>query len=175
VRNRDDKNIVFETDADTSLRDFYWRYARGIEKYDSTSYAVQTQTGTPLMDEETKAKIASKYFYEMNFSNKGGLVMPIILEWTYKDGTKEYEKIPAQIWRKNEKSVTKLFIKDKEVASVTLDPMKETADIDENNNTWPKEIVQTKFQVFKSNQQGGRNQPQPNNPMQKAEEKKKAF
>ncbi|HET9747498.1 MAG TPA: hypothetical protein VFP97_17400, partial [Chitinophagaceae bacterium] len=70
---------------------------------------------------------------------------------------------------------TKVFIKDKEVASVKLDPMRETADIDESNNSWPKEIVQTKFQVFKSNQQGGRNQPQANNPMQKAEEKKKAF
>jgi hypothetical protein len=61
------------------------------------------------------------------------------------------------------------------VAEVKLDPMRETADIDESNNTWPKEIVQTKFQVFKAAQQGGRNQPQPNNPMQKAEEKKKAF
>ena len=101
--------------------------------------------------------------------------MPVILEWTYKDGTKEYEKIPAQVWRKNEKAVTKVFIKNKEVASVKLDPMRETADIDESNNIWPKEIVQTRFQVFKSNQQGGRNQPQPNNPMQKAEEKKKAF
>jgi hypothetical protein len=102
--------------------------------------------------------------------------MPIILEWTYKDGTKEYEKIPAQIWRKNEKAVTKVFVKDKEVASVKLDPMRETADIDETNNTWPKEIVQTKFQVFKTTQQGGgRNQAQPNNPMQKAEEKKKAL
>ena len=53
--------------------------------------------------------------------------------------------------------------------------MRETADIDESNNTWPKEIGQPKLQGFKSNQQGGRNQPQPNNPMQKAEEKKKAF
>jgi hypothetical protein len=175
VRNREDKNIIFETDADTTLRDFYWRYARGLEKYDSASYGIQTKTGNPLMDEETKAKIANKHFYEMKFTNKGGLIMPIILEWTYKDGTKEYEKIPAQVWRKNEKGVTKVFIKDKEVASVKLDPMRETADIDENNNSWPKEIVQTKFQVFKSTQQGGRNQPQINNPMQKAEEKKKAF
>ena len=175
VRNREDQNISFQTDVDTSLRDFYWRYSRGIEKYDTTAYAVETKTGTPQMDDETKAKIAGKYFYEISFTNKGGLIMPIILEWTYKDGTKEYEKIPAQIWRKNEKGVTKVFVKDKEVAEVKLDPMRETADIDESNNTWPKEIVQTKFQVFKATQQGGRNQPQPNNPMQKAEEKKKAF
>jgi hypothetical protein len=62
------------------------------------------------MDEETKAKIAGKNFYEISFTNKGGLVMPIILEWTYKDGTKEYEKIPAQVWRKNEKGSDKRFL-----------------------------------------------------------------
>jgi hypothetical protein len=146
-----------------------------MEKYDTTAYGLETKTGTLPMDNETKAKIAGKNFYEISFTNKGGLVMPIILEWTYKDGTKEYEKIPAQVWRKNEKRVTKVFVKDKEVAEVKLDPMRETADIDESNNTWPKEIVQTKFQVFKATQQGGRNQPQPNNPMQKAEAKKKAF
>ena len=83
----------------------------------------------------------------MQLSNKGGLVMPVIIEWTYKDGTKEVEKIPAQIWRKNEGKITKLFMKDKEVATVKLDPMRETADIDESNNSWPKEIVQSKFQV----------------------------
>ena len=138
--------------------------------------SVETTTGLPEMDEATKAQIENKHFYEIKFSNKGGLVMPIIIEWVYKDGTKEYEKIPAQIWRKNENSITKLFVKDKEVAEIKLDPMKETGDIDESNNTWPKELKPSRFQVFKSAQQGGgRNQPQPNNPMQKAEEKKKAF
>jgi hypothetical protein len=174
IRNRE-SGISFETDADTSLRDFYWRYARGIEKYDTTAFGIPVKTGTPAMDEETKAKLADKHFYEIKFSNKGGLVMPIILEWVYKDGTKEYEKIPAQIWRKNENSVTKVFVKNKEVAKINLDPMRETADIDESNNSWPNEIRPTKFQVFKAAQQGGRNQPQANNPMQKAEEKKKAF
>jgi hypothetical protein len=173
IRNRD-AGIVFETDADTSLRDFYWRYARGIEPYDTVSYGITTTTGSPPLDEETKQKLADKHFYEIKFSNKGGLVMPIILEWIYKDGSKEYEKIPAQIWRKNENSVTKAFVKNKEVTSVKLDPMRETADIDESNNNWPKVITPSRFQVFKATQ-GGRNQPQPNNPMQKAEEKKKAF
>jgi hypothetical protein len=173
IRNRD-AGTVFETDADTSLRDFYWRYARGIEPYDTVSYGFTTTTGSPPLDEETKQKLADKHFYEIKFSNKGGLVMPIILEWIYKDGTKEYEKIPAQIWRKNENSVTKAFVKNKEVTSVKLDPMRETADIDESNNNWPKVITPSRFQVFKATQ-GGRNQPQPNNPMQKAEEKKKAF
>src|SRR5438045_9598529 len=101
--------------------------------------------------------------------------MEMIVVWDYKDRIKEDEKIPAEVWSKDEKGVTRVFVKDKEVDEVKLDPMRETADIDESNNTWPKEIVQTKFQVFKAAQQGGRNQPQPNNPMQKAEEKKKAF
>lgn len=173
VRNRE-SGVVFQTDADTSLRDFYWRYARGLEPYDTASYGVETTLGNPPIDEETKAKLADKHFYEIKFNNKGGLIMPIILEWVYKDGSREIEKIPAQIWRKNENSVTKTFMKNKEVVSVKLDPMRETADIDESNNNWPKVMTPTKFQIFNANQRG-RNQPQPNNPMQKAQEKKKAF
>jgi len=102
--------------------------------------------------------------------------MPIIIEWTYKDGSKEVTRIPAQIWRLNETKITKLFIKDREVASIKLDPMRETADIDETNNSWPKMPELTKFEVFKSRQQTARSIPNANNPMQKAAEKdKKAF
>jgi hypothetical protein len=100
--------------------------------------------------------------------------MPIILEWTYKDGTKEIEKIPAQVWRKNETKLNKVFMKDKEVATVKLDPMRETADIDESNNSWPKDITQSKFQIFKAKQQI-RGQSTGTNPMQKSQEKKKGF
>jgi hypothetical protein len=174
IRNRE-AGIVFETDADTSLRDFYWRYARGIEEYDTASYTVNTTAGNPPLDEETKAKLADKHFYELKFTNKGGLIMPVILEWTYKDGTKEMERIPAQIWRKNEKGFTKAFIKNKEVVSVKLDPMRETADIDESNNKWPNLPQPSKFTVFKA--QGNQFGPPPGtkNPMQHAAEKKKAF
>ena len=101
MRNRTDKNIVFETDKDTSLRDFYWKYDREMEKYDSTKYPVVVSPQTEALDEEGKQKYGDKQLYEVAFSNKGGLVMPIILEWTYKDGTKEIERIPAQVWRKN--------------------------------------------------------------------------
>ncbi|MBS1935949.1 MAG: M1 family peptidase, partial [Bacteroidetes bacterium] len=175
-RNKDDKNISFATDADTALRDFYWRYTRGQIPYDTTKFAVHnTQYDEPL-DEATKQKIAGKQFYELQFSNKGGLVMPLIIEWTYKDGTKEVERIPAQVWRKNETHITKVFMKDKEVESIKLDPNRETADIDDTNNSWPKVTTESKFQVFKAKQQLLRSIPQSNNPMQKAMEKdKKAF
>jgi hypothetical protein len=170
IRNRQDKNIVFETDRDPKLQDFYWRYARGLEPYDTTAYPQEIKAQTQALDEEGKKKYADKHFYEVTFSNRGGLVMPIIIEWTYKDGTKEVDRIPAQVWRLNENKVVKTFMKDKEVASIRLDPMRETADIDESNNTWGVMPAPSRFQLFKQKQ--GVIQPVQNNPMQKAMEKK---
>ncbi len=170
IRNKEDKSIQFATDKDTTTRDFYWKYDRQIEKYDSTKYPVTVKAQVEQLDEEGRNKYANKHLYEISFSNKGGLVMPIILEWTYKDGSKEIERIPAQVWRKNEASVVKTFLKDKEVASIKLDPYKETADIDESNNSFgePKEV--SKFKLFKQKQNVT---PAPGiNPMQKASEKK---
>ncbi len=174
VRNRDDKKITFATDADTSLRDFYWRYARGIEPYDSTKYDVTIPASeVEGLTEEEKKEYGKRHAYELTFSNKGGLVMPIILEWTYKDGTKEIERIPAQVWRLNEERVVKTFIKDKEVESIKLDPYRETADIDESNNTWKTIPEPSKFAIFKQRVGAPRaRQQQGPNPMQKAKEKK---
>ncbi|MFN8290310.1 MAG: M1 family metallopeptidase [Chitinophagaceae bacterium] len=100
IRNREDKNIVFATDADTSTRDFYWKYDRQIEKVDTAKYPVVMRAQLEPLDPAGQDKYGSKHLYEVSFSNKGGLVMPIIIEWTYKDGTKEVERIPAQVWRK---------------------------------------------------------------------------
>jgi Peptidase family M1 domain len=170
MRNREDKNIIFETDKDTALRDFYWKYDREMEKYDTTKYPVTVRAQTEQLDAEGQSKYANKNMYEITFSNKGGLIMPIILEWTYKDGTKEIERIPAQVWRKNENKVIKTFVKDKEVASVKLDPFNETADINTDNNTYGDIKEPSKFKVFKQKQNVA---PAPGiNPMQKATEKK---
>ncbi|HVV02755.1 MAG TPA: M1 family metallopeptidase [Puia sp.] len=171
-RNRNDKNIHFAVDGDTSLHDFYWKYSRGIIPYDTTKYAQHVVQYDQPMDDSTKQLFRSKQFYELQFSNKGGMVMPIIIEWTYTDGTREIERIPAQVWRKNENHLTKVFIKDKEVKSIKLDPNRETADIDESNNSWPTVQTESKFQVFKAKQQLLRSIPQSNNPMQQAKEKK---
>jgi hypothetical protein len=173
IRNREDKNITFLTDADTTLRDFYWKYDRNIEKYDSTKYAVTLSPQNEALDADGKAKYENKNVYELTFSNKGGLVMPIIVEWTFKDGTTEVDRIPAQVWRLNEKKVVKTFVKNKEVASIKLDPMRETADIDESNNSWGTIAEPTKFQMFKTKQGAARGQTQGGiNPMQKAQERK---
>ena len=90
-------------------------------------------------------------FYEITFTNGGGLVSPIIIEFTYKDGTKEVEKIPAEIWRMNENVATKVFVKDKEVVNIALDPHRETADTEADNNYFPKREVKSRFEQFKEN------------------------
>lgn len=175
IRNKEDKSIKFYTDVDTATRDFYWRYARGLEKYDSTqttNFEIPVTVGE--LTSEAKQKLANKFFYELSFSNKGGLVMPIIIQWTYKDGTKEVDRIPAQIWRANENKVKKLFVKDKEVASILLDPMRETADIDESNNVWGTMPAPTKFNAYSQKQnEPGRRQAVAGgtNPMQNAQKK----
>lgn len=177
IRNREDKNIQFAVDADTSLRDFYWRYNRGLEPYDSSKYEVKTGGNVSLspLGEEEKAKLEQKHYYEIAFSNKGGLVMPIIVQFNYKDGSSEIRRIPAQIWRLNEEKVTKVFVTDKEAESIQLDPLKETADINVSNNTWGNIAQPSRFSAFKLKMNAVRGQSQGINPMQKAEEKKKGF
>jgi hypothetical protein len=172
-RNREEK-IKFLADQDTALHDFYYRYARGLEPIDTTTYSIPMPATIEKPDESAKEKVAGKYFYEVSFSNKGGLVMPIIVEWTFKDGSKQIDRVPVQIWRHNEKGVSKLFMKDKEVVSVKLDPLRETADIDESNNNWGTMPAPSKFAVYKQKQQP-RGQSTGITPMQKAQEKKKGF
>jgi Peptidase family M1 domain len=171
IRNREDKKIVFATDADESLRDFYWKYDRGLVKVDQTPFTIAAPAASTdtLTEAERFAIAGKKNMYELTFSNKGGLVMPIIIEWTYKDGTKEVDRIPVQVWRKNENKVIKTFLKDKEVASVKLDPLRETADINEGNNVWPlSSATPSKFQLFKARGGGGpRGAGGGGNPMQK--------
>jgi hypothetical protein len=99
-------------------------------------------------DNQIRQKLAGKNIYELKFKNTGGLVSPIILEWTYKDGSKEIEKIPAEIWRLNESEVTKVFIKDKEAVNIVIDPNGDLADVEMSNNAFPKKS-QSKFDQFK--------------------------
>ncbi|MNL19174.1 hypothetical protein D3C87_1403610 [compost metagenome] len=96
--------------------------------------------------------------------------MPIIIEWTFIDGSKEIDRIPAYIWRKDENKVTKVFAKDKEVRSVQIDPYLETADIDESNNSWPRQSQPTRFELFK-NQQAPRGSSAGTNPMQQSRQR----
>jgi hypothetical protein len=102
---------------------------------DIIHFVEDTTEGT---DFSSVKKPNSKFFYEVTFNKPGGLVMPIIVELTYKDGTKEKKTYPVQIWRYNDNQVTKAIDSDKEITRITIDPDLETADVDTSNNSWPK-------------------------------------
>ncbi|AEW85513.1 aminopeptidase [Flavobacterium columnare] len=95
-------------------------------------------------EEKTKL-VTPKYFYQVTFDKPGGLVMPLLVEITYEDGTMENHKFPAQIWLKNDKEVSRIFATQKIIKKIKVDPKEETADIDVSNNSWPKEEIKSKF------------------------------
>ena len=104
--------------------------------------------------DEIDAIDVPKYFYEVVFNKPGGLVMPIIIDIKYEDGETVRKRYPAQVWRKNDNEVKKIITSNKKITEIVLDPDKETADIDERNNSWPKKEDQTDFDKFKSNVKG---------------------
>jgi hypothetical protein len=146
IRNREDKNLIYYTNTDTTLRDYYY-YNRNADAKMFQDMAQQQLDAQK--DNANYAAWEDKHFYELQFSNKGGMVMPIIVEWTFKDGSKEVDRIPVGIWKLNEEKVTKLFVKNKEVVGIKLDPMRETADINEANGMWPVREMPSRFQLFK--------------------------
>ncbi len=146
VRNREDKNLIYYTNTDTTLRDYYY-YNRNADVKMFQDMAQQQLDAQK--DNANYAAWEDKHFYELQFSNKGGMVMPIIVEWTFKDGSKEVDRIPVGIWKLNEEKVTKFFVKNKEVTGIRLDPMRETADINESNGMWPVREMPSRFQLFK--------------------------
>ena len=105
-------------------------------------------------DNSTEKNNLPKYFYEIEFEKPGGLVMPLIVEYSYKDGTKDRIKYPVQVWRKNDNSVRKVLATNKELIGVKVDPDMETADIDNSNNSWPKEKSSSDFEKFKAKIKG---------------------
>jgi hypothetical protein len=101
-------------------------------------------------------------FYVIEFENVGGLVMPVIMRIYYTDNTSELVSYPAQVWKQNSKSIQKLWVTDKEIARLELDPRRETADTDASNNHWPERLIPSRFQLYKRSRRSG------SNPMQRA-------
>jgi len=104
--------------------------------------------------EEIENLNVPNFYYEIIFEKPGGLVMPIIIDIEYDDGTIERKKYPAQVWRKNDSEVRKVLTSNKRILSVSLDPDKETADIDTSNNSWPEKEIESEFDKFKSKIKG---------------------
>ena len=144
---------------DSTLVDFYNRYDPfEVSILDQDEYESYLESLSP---EDLAILESGKHFYELTFENVGGLVMPVILEFELEDGTKEVQRIPAEIWRYRDDSVTKVFVLDQPVERITLDPFLETADTDLSNNVWPPQSKPTRFQLFKQRFRT------PENPMQR--------
>lgn len=110
-----------------------------------------------IMDNFTPSERAKlkdpKYFYQITFNKPGGLVMPVIVEYTYADGTTENITYPVQVWRKNDAELSKAIATNKEIVKVVVDPNMETADVNLENNSWPQQVTEDKFEQFKNSSQ----------------------
>ena len=162
ISNQRNKDIVTYREIDKGLEDFYTSY----DRYKATEKEIKKyeKFNKNLNDEEKEILKKNQHFYEIKFSNIGGLVMPIILNFSFKDNSNEVIKIPAEIWKKNDLEISKVFAFDKEVTQIELDPFMETADTDRSNNFWPQQLEASKFELYKYKNR--RDRPS-SNPMQK--------
>lgn len=166
MRNATDiKETVVE--ADPTMKDFYNTYDPfAVTDTDKKRYEAFLAT---LSDDERKLMEKGMNYYVVKVKNKGGLVMPVIIEMSYEDGTTEVVRYPAEIWRTNDQAISKTIATTKKVKKFKLDPYFEIADIDTANNAFPREPEQpTKFELFKRK---AMNAP---NPMQEAKKNQAA-
>lgn len=146
------KELIKETvnERDANIDDFYGK--RDIFKVDGLDQQEYEGFKESLTEEELALLNSGQNFYELKFSDIGGIPMPIILRFDFKDGTNEVVRIPAEIWRRSNEEVSKVFIFEKEVSAIRMDPFMETADTDFSNNSWPEQPAPTRFELYKKRQ-----------------------
>ena len=147
ISKLNNKGIWRRTHDKPELLDFYNQH----DKFTATNKARNkyNKKHIKLKQWEKDVLVDESNFYIVDFENKGGLVMPIILDLTYADKTVERITLPAEIWRRNSKKVSKLFVRNKELSAIAIDPNWETADVDVNNNNWPARPIKSRFEVYK--------------------------
>jgi hypothetical protein len=142
------KTQIKETinEKDDNIDDFYGK--RDVFKVDALDLKEYQDLKGDLDDDKIKLLNAGYFFYELSFENVGGLVMPLIIKVSYMDQTSEIIRIPAEVWRAKEYNISKVFILEKEVESFQLDPFLETADTDLQNNSWPRKVIPSRYELF---------------------------
>jgi hypothetical protein len=151
-RNKD--SVLRLANAQPELKDFYNEHDDFfVTNKERNSY---NDTIEGLDDWEKKLlSQQGKHFYLVDFSNIGGLVMPLILEIELKSGKKTIEHIPAEVWRYSNRKITKLIITDEPMVGLSHDPFWATADVDTSNNSWPRKIVTSRVELFKADRSKG--------------------
>jgi hypothetical protein len=167
------KKYYYSDTPDQKIKDRFEQYGYDLEDLpnmvfkideESESFDPNTASENPIGDSQILQEYLEEeglnsseipaYFYEVEFEKPGGLVMPLIVEYAYADGTKERITYPVQLWRKNDASVKKIIASDKELVSVTVDPDNETADVNADNNSWPRKESPSDFDKFKEKIKG---------------------
>ena len=149
-------------EVDPAAKDFYNSFdPYRVTKSDQKNYDEFVKS---LSVEEKSLLDAKKYYYQLTVENVGGLIMPLIFEFKLENGTTHQFKIPAEIWKMSEPTVTKVFVLDGPAKEIILDPLLETADVELNNNFWPARIVPSRFDLYKEKRSRGAEE----NEMQKA-------
>lgn len=139
-----------QDEIDTTLQDFYSTY--DPLAFDELDLKENKEILKGLSQEELDFLEEQHFYYEITVENVGGNLMPIILEFTLENNEKILKRIPAEIWRLNNKQVTKVFHFNQKVIQITLDPYLETADINKTNNYYPTKIPANQFEIFKYKQ-----------------------
>ena len=150
------KSVV---EAEPSMRDFYDDF--DPPKADERDRARYENYLQGLSEEERTMVESGGYFYQLDFTNLGGMVMPLVLQFSFEDGDQELIRIPAEIWSRNNVHTSKVFRFDSQVTSIVLDPYLETADCDMGNNYWPSRPAVSRFELYKRSSRWN-----PPNPMQ---------
>jgi hypothetical protein len=143
IRNKEVKSWA---ETDSKMRDFYNEY----DPYKTSILDIEDyEKYKKRMGESFDLINPDKNYYQVDLSNVGELIMPVIIDLEFADGSHEEHRIPAEIWRANDRRVSKVFVTAKEVTRVILDPHLEVADVDRANNYWPPKVEATRFELFK--------------------------
>jgi hypothetical protein len=153
VTDQRNKGMARRVDAHPELKDFYNANDDFTVTNKARNQAAEDVAG--LEDWQKALLKQGKHLYLVDFSNKGGLVSPLILEIQLASGKKTIQRIPAEIWRTSARKITKLLVLDEPMTGLVQDPFLETADIDTSNNGWPRKATPSRVELFKSRPAGG--------------------
>lgn len=72
----------------------------------------------------------------VEIANLTGMVMPVIMQIEFEDGSTQELRLPAEVWY-NQLNIEERIRSDKRITQVTLDPHRELPDANRRNNVWP--------------------------------------
>jgi len=172
ISSQRNKLLSKKIDSDPTLKDFYNEHDDyTVTNKDRNAYAEEREALEPWERALLEQRAQGKHIYLADFSNLGGLVMPLILEIELASGKKIIERVPAEVWRYSPKKISKLIITDEPMVGLVQDPYWETADIDVSNNAWPRKITPSRLELFKQDRDKNNLMKDFNTPLKGAEAK----